>query len=100
MEDTAEALGRLPERVAEVYATVKARGETIETLSQDFREHRRETARRFDKIDADHIAARKDFAATRSFGSKVKDTMAVLGPIIVALIALAGVLYAANVGNP
>jgi hypothetical protein len=99
VEDTAEALGRLPERVAEVYATVKARGETIELLSSDFREFRRDVTRRFDSIDADHQRARKDFEHSRTFGAKVKDTMAVLGPIIVALIALAGVLYAANVGG-
>jgi hypothetical protein len=55
--------------------------------------------RRFDSIDADHQRARKDFEHSRTFGAKVKDTMAVLGPIIVALIALAGVLYAANVGG-
>jgi uncharacterized membrane protein len=77
---------------------VKARGETIELLSSDCREFRRDVTQRFDSIDADHQRARKEFEHSRTFGAKVKDTMAVLGPIIVALIALAGVLYAANVG--
>lgn len=114
--DEREALAALPGRVIKLDGKLDKIDERTKTLSgahdrlrdefadmrgdvaEEFRAFRAEMSRRFDAVDSAHAAAGAALAKASTFGARFKDAMAIIGPIIVALIALAGAIYAARVG--
>lgn len=101
-EDTAEAISELPERVSGISSTVAGLVDNQTEIRKDIRELRGVVERRFNKVDADHAGVRILNARAlqpRPFWDKFKDTMAVLIPIIIALIAAWATVQAAGIGQ-
>lgn len=85
-------LGEIPERVARIEERTETLVDGQETLRDEFRE-------RLNRVDAAHATAAAQLVKAttpQTFGAKFKDTLAVMLPIILALIAAYATIQAAG----